>query len=95
MRTVRWIVPEAPEPPSAQRTGPRLQVAGRPLRLGLLDNTKDNAGLLLALVGERVRQAYGAQLLTVRKGNATLPAAPALLDQLAREADCVLTAMAD
>lgn len=95
MSTVRWIVPEAPQPQAASSVGPHLQLRGRALRLGLLDNTKDNAGLLLAQVAERVAQQLRTQLRTVRKAAATLPAAPQLLDELAREADLVLTAMAD
>jgi 4-hydroxyphenylpyruvate dioxygenase-like putative hemolysin len=98
MATTRWIIPEAKEP-SVQ--GGRDARAGgasthdRPLRLGLLDNTKDNAHLLLQLIGERVRSELGAEIIHRRKGNATVGAQDDMLDELAREADCVLTAMAD
>ena len=95
MNTTRWVLPEAAEPAAvAARAGSQAGsvAAGRPLRLGLLDNTKDNARLLLELVGEQVRREFDTQLLYRRKGNATVGAAPELLDELAREADVVLTA---
>lgn len=98
MNTVRWVIPEAKEPTShaareASASGPRVH--GRPLRIGLLDNTKDNAHLLLQLIGERLQRELGAQVLHRRKTNATVAAPVAMLDELAREADCIVTAMAD
>ncbi len=98
MSMTRWINPEASEPVARSRRDASAHAtvaAGRPLRIGLLDNTKDNARLLLQLIGEQVGRELAVELLPRRKGNATLGASPELLDELAREADCVLTAMAD
>jgi len=98
MNTVRWVIPEAKEPVSrAAHEVPESGglVRGRPLRIGLLDNTKDNAHLLLQRIGERLQRELGAQVLHRRKTNATVAAPVAMLDDLAREADCIVTAMAD
>ena len=98
MTTTRWIIPQAAEPAApAPAAGPAAgpAVRSRPLRIGLLDNTKDNARLLLALIGERVRVEMNAQLIERRKGNATVGTSAELLDELAQDADCVITAMAD
>jgi hypothetical protein len=98
MTDVRWIIPQAKEPASQEVRDASAFAAvapGRPLRIGLLDNTKDNARLLLQQLGERASRDFDIELLLRRKGNATLGASVELLDELAREADCVLTAMAD
>jgi hypothetical protein len=98
MSNTRWIIPEAMEPVSqAPEPGsaPGAAAHGRPLRIGLLDNTKDNARLLLELIGERVRVEMNAQLIERRKGNATVGTSAELLAELAQDADCVITAMAD
>lgn len=98
MSNVRWIVPEAKEPASA---APRDSSATAPassarrIRLGLLDNSKDNAQMLLRLIAERVRRELDAGIVERRKNAATLAAPDETLEKLAREADCVLTAMAD
>ena len=97
MKNVRWIIPEAKEP---QSNGPatELQTARKSnkLRIGLLDNTKDNGVLLMQLLGEEVCRALNGEVLTPRrKPNPAVGAGSEMLDALAQEADCVLTAMAD
>lgn len=98
MSLTRWINPEAKEPPAPGErivSGGATLTGSSQLRIGLLDNTKDNAHMLLQLIGERVRQEFDAEILHRRKGNATVGAQEELLDELVREADCILTAMAD
>jgi hypothetical protein len=98
MTNTRWIIPEAKEPAShgsRDASAGSAVAGGRQLRIGLLDNTKDNAHMLLQLIGERVRQEFDAELIYRRKGNATVGAQEEILDELVREADCILTAMAD
>ena len=98
MKTIRWINPEAKEPAlaaAAPLAVPRGVQAGKPLRLGLLENTKDNARLLLQRIGEQVRQELGAEVLLRRKENPATPADAKILDELAEKTDCVLTAIAD
>lgn len=96
MNTTRWIIPEAPEP-RAQATAAAMQQerGAAVFRLGLLDNTKDNAKKLLELIAAQVRAEMPIEVILRTKDNAATGATPELLDELAREADCVLTAMAD
>jgi hypothetical protein len=97
MTNTRWIIPEAKEPATGSRDAahPGVGVRKTALRIGMLDNTKDNAQLLLRLVAERVRGELQAEFLHRRKGNATVGAPVEVLDELAGQTDCVLTAMAD
>jgi len=98
MSPVRWIIPEAKEPApllSREPSGAPASAGPRRIRLGLLDNSKDNARMLLELIAAQVCGEMDARAIMRRKGAATLPAPDETLEQLAREADCVLTAMAD
>ena len=66
------------------------------LRLGLLDNTKWNANKLLRTVRDRLVQEHGfAAVNYYRKESFSWFADPALIDQIARENDIVLTAIGD
>lgn len=92
---VLWVVPEAPLPDSA---GPaqRRRIDARALRLGILDNSKGNADHLLAFLVEGLRSALPiASVVSRRKPGAAHPATDEVLDELARDADCVVSAMAD
>jgi hypothetical protein len=94
-QTILWVNPEAPPagaPVAAER--PALPTAA--IRLGLLDNSKANADHLLAHFAERTRGLLPIkQIVSRRKRTAGLPADPAVLDELAKEADLVVSAMAD
>jgi hypothetical protein len=76
-----------------QRLAPRLSsLAGR--RIGVLDNSKPNADVLLGRVAERLVGRAGAAVIRLwRKPGASLPAAD--LDEVATGADAVLTGSAD
>ena len=92
---MKIIVPEAPASaaaiPGVQRT---RQGAG--LRLGLLDNSKSNADHLLKFLVEGIRAAMPlAAVVSLRKPLPSLAADPGIIDQLAEEADLVVSAMAD
>ncbi len=94
---VRLVIPAAPapeeqgEPRTSQR---RLAVQG--VRLGVLDNSKGNADHLLRMIVEGVRKAVPLTSVTLARKPIVSLAAPAdVLDQLAREADVVISAMAD
>ena len=69
------------------------------LRVGVLDNGKPNARLLMARVGEQLAARTGATLsLVTDKGpgaNAATPCTPAVMEQLREEVDLVLTGSAD
>ena len=94
-KKVRLVVPEAPVPEVAVTAGSR-KADKSGLRLGILDNSKGNADHLLRFIAEGVKAALPiASVVMTRKGSVSLPAPGGVLDQLAAEADFVVTAMAD
>ena len=95
MRKVTLVVPEAP-PPAAAATAERRKAGQGGLRLGVLDNSKGNADHLLRFIVEGVKAALPvASVVATRKGSVSLPAPAEVLDRLTREADFVVSAMAD
>lgn len=78
----------------ARSAAPRLvSLAGR--RIGLLDNRKPNAALLLHLLGQLLEARHGAaESLARSKFIYSQPAAPNLIDELAG-CDAVVTAIGD
>ncbi len=94
-RRVVLVKPEAPPRAASTKLGRRL-ASLKGARLAVLDNSKANADLLLADVVEGLRSAHGvAPVLVRRKAHPSYPAPAEMLDELAREADCVVTAMGD
>jgi hypothetical protein len=73
----------APRPPS---------LAGR--RIGVLDNSKPNAGVLLGRLAERLAAATGARVVGPWRKPGSACAADDL-DEIAAAADVVLTGSAD
>ena len=68
----------------------------RGIRLGVLDNSKGNADHLLRFIVDGVKSAVPvASVVTLRKDSVSLPAPADILDRLTREADVVVSAMAD
>jgi hypothetical protein len=95
MSKVLLVVPEAPLPAAAAVGGQRQAGKGG-LRLGVLDNSKGNADHLLRFIVEGVKASLPiASVVMTRKGSVSLPAPAEVLDQLTREADFVVSAMAD
>jgi hypothetical protein len=83
---------------------PLLSLAPSPgvltgLRIGVLDNGKPNARLLMERLGEQLAIRTGAQLsLVTDKGpghNAATPCSAPVLDRIVEEVDLVLTGSAD
>jgi hypothetical protein len=64
-------------------------------RIGVLDNLKPNAGLLMITVAEQLGRRAGTGPPIVLTKNAAQPAPPEVIDQLGRDADLVLTGSAD
>jgi hypothetical protein len=92
------IILANPEAPSRSAAPARaLQgKTGSGIRLGVLDNSKPNADLLLKGLLERISASSRfASVLVVRKPNAALCAPREVLDQLAEGADLVFSAMGD
>lgn len=89
------VVPEAPVQQAVASSVQRA-IAVTGLRVGILDNSKSNADHLLdMLVAGLQSQMQVASVVALRKPTPSLPAEAAVLDQLAEEADVVISAMAD
>jgi hypothetical protein len=86
----RGVVEAAPLAPA-----PRVRSL-EGLRLGILDNTKWNAGKLLRAVRERLeaRHRFGA-VRYYRKQSFSANAAPELIEEIAAANDVVVTAIGD
>jgi hypothetical protein len=94
-REVLLVVPEAPAPDNTAEIHER-SIGTKPLRIGILDNTKSNADHLLALLLDGIGKEFEvASIVRTRKPHASLPAEPPIIDQLEQEADVVISAMAD
>ncbi|HTX11764.1 MAG TPA: hypothetical protein VME22_24295 [Solirubrobacteraceae bacterium] len=66
------------------------------LKIGLLENGKQNARLLLEDVATVLRERYGAGEATLRrKENFAQPVAPELVDELSGESDVVVIGVGD
>jgi hypothetical protein len=64
-------------------------------RIGILDNTKPNAGVLLNRMATRLAERTGASVAVVETKNAALAAPDDVLERLAKEVELVLTGSAD
>ena len=81
----------------AERIAPAPRVAAlEGLRLGILDNTKWNAGRLLRRTAARLGDCYNfAEVNYYRKESFSKDADPALIAAIAADNDIVLTAIGD
>ena len=62
--------------------------------LGLYDNTKEQADIILDAIGNALRERYGvAGVVVRRKEHYSKPATQALLDQIASEAHVAIAAV--
>jgi hypothetical protein len=96
--TVRVFAPEgAVGAPRVQRAPALPVLAG--LRIGVLDNEKPNARLLMVRVAERLASRTGAIVaLVTDKGpgaNAATPCTGETIERIGKEVDLVLTGSAD
>ena len=89
------VVPDAPIEEVAQLKTSRT-LSSRGIRLGVLDNSKSNADHLLNLIVDGVKKEYKVESVVFkRKPASSRPATVEMLDELAKEADLVISAMAD
>jgi hypothetical protein len=79
-------------PPLGLAPAPR-SLAG--LAIGVLDNRKPNAGLLLDRVAERLAARTGATVGLRADKNAAIPCEDQVLDRMTKEVQVVLTGSAD
>jgi hypothetical protein len=94
MGKIFLVVPDAPIEAVTQLKASRTLGGG--IRLGVLDNSKANADHLLNLIIEGVKKEFKVDSVVVkRKPASSRPATDQILDELAKEADLVISAMAD
>ena len=85
--------------PTAGGAKAKVPMAPRPMDLagkvvGLLDNTKEQGALILETIGKALCERYGAaRVVLVSKEHYSKPAAPAIIDQLAREVQVAVAAV--
>ena len=95
MARIFLVVPDAPVEDVAQLNSSRTLGASG-IRLGVLDNSKANADHLLSLIIDGVKQEFKVDSVVMkRKPASSRPATDQMLDELAKEADLVISAMAD
>jgi len=95
MARIFLVVPDAPVEDVAQLKSSRT-LGNRGIRLGVLDNSKANADHLLNLIIEGVKKEFTVDSVVMRRKPASSgPATDQVLDELAKEADLVISAMAD
>ncbi len=95
MTKIFLVVPDAPVEDVAQLKANRT-LGDRGIRLGVLDNSKSNADHLLNFIVEGVKKEFKVDSVVMkRKPASSAPATAEILDELAKEADLVVAAMAD
>jgi hypothetical protein len=95
MGKIFLVVPDAPLEDVAQLKANRT-VGDKGIRLGVLDNSKGNADHLLNFIVEGVKKEFKvASVALKRKPASSAAATTRILDELEKEADVVVSAMAD
>ena len=95
MSKIRLVVPEAPALQASGGQARRVLKRGK-LRIGVLDNSKSNADHLLRMLIDGLKvHTEVASVVSLRKASVSEPANAQMLDQFVREADIVVSAMAD
>src|SRR5262249_36179868 len=95
MGKIFLVAPDAPMEDVAQLKPQRKLGAGG-IRLGVLDNSKGNADHLLKLIVDGVKKEFAVDTVVMkRKPTSSRPATDEMLDELARDTDIVISAMAD
>jgi hypothetical protein len=85
--------------PTAGSGKAKVAFAARPMDLagkvlGLLDNTKEQGDLILATIGEALRERHGvARVITRRKEHYSKPAKDELFDEMAKEVQVAVAAV--
>ena len=85
--------------PTAGGGKERIPLAPRPMDLagkvvGLLDNTKEQADIILQAVADTLRERYGvARVIIRRKEHFSRPATEALVNEMAKEVQVAAAAL--
>ena len=91
--TVRLVDPTAPEPAAAATSGGVGDLRGA--RVGVLENGKQHAELLLTGLAAALADGHGAVRADTHHKSVAAPAEPAVIDALVAGADLVLVGSAD
>jgi hypothetical protein len=95
MGKIFLVVPDAP-PEAVAHVKASRTLGDEGIRLGVLDNSKGNADHLLDFIVTGVKQEFKVDSVVVRRKPASSAGATKqVLDELAKEADLVVSAMAD
>lgn len=95
MGKIFLVVPDAPLEDVKELKASRT-IGDKGIRLGVLDNTKGNADHLLNLIIEGMKKEFKVTSVAMkRKAASSAPAATHIIDELEKEADVVVGAMAD
>jgi hypothetical protein len=95
MAKIFIVSPDAPMEEAEQLKARRTLSSGG-IRLGVLDNSKANADHLLNLIIDGIKKEFKVDSVVIkRKPASSRPATDQILDELAKEADLVVSAMAD
>ena len=85
--------------PSANRPDRLVNLAERPISLngkviGLLDNTKEQADVILSTIGEALCERYGAESVVLRrKEHYSKPATPEMITEMAKKVDVAIAGL--
>ena len=95
MAKIHIVAPDAP-PEAVTKLESNRKIGTTGIRLGVLDNSKANADHLLNLIVEGVKKEFNVESVVYkRKPASSRPATEQILDELEKEADLVISAMAD
>lgn len=90
---VRLVNPTAPEPTAAVGSGGIDRL--RNSRVGVLENGKQHAELILASIAELLGPEHGVELVTVAHKSVAAAADPQVIEDLVATTDWVLVGSAD
>jgi predicted GTPase len=94
MATIRVYDPTAESSVRGSQLAPRLpDLEGRVV--GILDNGKANAGVLMRAIADHLRRHYGLRDVVVRTKPVAGPASPETIRVFKEQADFVLAGSAD
>jgi hypothetical protein len=85
--------------PTAGGSRAKIALAPRPMDLagkvvGLLDNSKEQADVILETIGQVLRERYGVAKVIIRRKDAfSKPATEALLNEMAKEVQVAAAAL--
>ena len=87
--------PAAEDVAQKQSLAPRLNDL-QGVTIGLIDNHKRNSDVFLAELGRVFEEEYGvAKVVNFKKASQSMPTPDEVMDQLAKECDAIVHAVAD